>query len=221
MPTAQPVGQLSDNFSMKPILSRAFSARARSLRRVVASVFLVATTVISTGCSSLLPESTAGIQTAWATYDDARAALDRIVPYETRRSALDEAGLEPKMNPAVTILTYSDILLRFAVGSVVRPEDLDRGIRECLSSGKRCQGYSIVAKRTKRDRTGNFWLDSLGFKRETDVTGWSFNALILFVDDLVVYTVYGGQPKISEREVQRNPLGPIQSWGDQVPAIIY
>ncbi len=88
-------------------------------------------------------------------------------------------------------------------------------------SGKRCQGYSIVAKYTKRERTGNFWLDSLSFKRETDVTGWSFNALILFVDDLVVYTVYGGQPKISEHEVQRNPLGPIQSWGDQVPAIIY
>jgi hypothetical protein len=29
-----------------------------------------------------------------------------------------------------------------------------------------------------------------------------------------VYAVYGGQPTVHETEVNRNPLGPLQGWGD-------
>jgi hypothetical protein len=66
-----------------------------------------------------------------------------------------------------------------------------------------------------------FWLDSFSFKRETDMTGWRFNALVLFVGDLVVYTLHGGQPRVHEKEVTRNPLGPLQGWGQQVtPGLI-
>jgi hypothetical protein len=71
-------------------------------------------------------------------------------------------------------------------------------------------------RRTSRKRIGNFWLDSFNFYRETDVTGWSFNALVLFVDDLVVYTLHGGQPRVHDKEVTKNPLGPLQGWGQQV-----
>jgi hypothetical protein len=45
------------------------------------------------------------------------------------------------------------------------------------------------------------------------VTGWRFNALILFVDDLVVYRSWGGQPAVNEVEVTSNPLGPLQDVG--------
>ncbi len=203
---------MTDNPGMPPLPAR---LSARFVRPSV-----VCATLLLAACSSLLPDTSSRTQTGWVDYDDARVSIERIVPYETHKSTLDAAGLEPRSNPAITILTYSDILQRFAVGSVVRSEDLDRGIRECLTAGKRCHGYSIVARRTKRDRIGNFWLDSLGFRREVDVTGWSFNALILFIDDLVVYTVHGGQPNIRERELTRNPLGPLQSWGEQVPTII-
>jgi hypothetical protein len=120
----------------------------------------------------------------------------------------------------VSILSYSDVVQRFAVGSTIRPEELDPGIRQCLTAGKACTGYSIVLKRTSRKRIGNFWLDSLNFRRETDVTGWSFNALVLFVDDLVVYTLHGGQPRVHEKEMVRNPLGPLQGWGNQVVPIL-
>jgi hypothetical protein len=60
-------------------------------------------------------------------------------------------------------------------------------------------------------------MDILNFRRETDITGWTFNALILMVDSLVVYTLYGGQPRIHEQEVSRNPLGPIQ---EAVPGLV-
>ena len=89
-------------------------------------------------------------------------------------------------------------------------------MRQCLTSGKACTGYSIVVKRSTHKRIGNFWLDSFSFYRETDITGWSFNALILFVDSVVVYTLHGGPPLAHEKEVSRNPLGPLQGWSQQV-----
>ena len=59
--------------------------------------------------------------------------------------------------------------------------------------------------------------DFLNFRRETDVTGWTFNALVLLVEDRVVYTLYGGQPNVREHEVTRQPLGPLQDWGEALP----
>ena len=40
------------------------------------------------------------------------------------------------------------------------------------------------------------------------------------VDDTVVYTLYGGQPRISEKEQNRQPLGPLQGWGDFLPDLV-
>jgi hypothetical protein len=57
----------------------------------------------------------------------------------------------------------------------------------------------------------------LGFKRVTDTSGWSFNALILLVNDRAVYTLYGGQPIVREHEVAIQPLGPVQSLGNSLP----
>ena len=52
------------------------------------------------------------------------------------------------------------------------------------------------------------------------MSGWTFNALVIMVDDGVVFTVFGGQPRILEHEVIRNPLGPLQSWGEHMPSIV-
>lgn len=168
------------------------------------------------GCTSLLPRAEFATQETWHDYESAKAAIDRIVPMQSRRADLTADGIDPRSNAALTILSYSDIVQRFAVGSAIKQEELDAGIRRCLTAGKACTGYSILLRRTSRKRIGNFWLDSLNFYRETDVTGWSFNALVLFVDDTVVYTLHGGQPRVHEREATRNPLGPLQGWGQQV-----
>jgi hypothetical protein len=114
-----------------------------------------------------------------------------------------------------------DIILRFPLGGAVPQENLDRGLRECLNAGKACYGYAIVARDTRRDRTANFWLDSLRFYRQVDISGWSFNATILLIDDLVVYTLYGGQPIVREQDASTQPLGPLQGWGDTLPALIH
>ena len=171
------------------------------------------------GCAGLLPRSEIATQETWKDYGEAQAAIEAILPMQTRRADLAGQGIDPRANAAITILTFSDVLQRFA--GAVRHEELDSGVRQCLAAGKACTGYSIVVRRTTSRRIGNFWLDSFSFKRERDVTGWSFNALVLFVDDVVVYTLHGGQPRLHEKEITRNPLGPLQGWGQQVnPALI-
>lgn len=70
-----------------------------------------------------------------------------------------------------------------------------------------CKGYEIemVQRSTKRKRYGNFWADLLNFKRKVEVAGWSFNAVILVKNNVVIYTLTGGQPAISELEENENP----------------
>jgi len=166
------------------------------------------------GCASLLPSADIATQQAWGDFEEARAAIERIVPQTTTRAELSAAGIDPLLNASVTILGLPDVMQRFSVGSAVEAQDLDSGIRECLAAGNNCTGYAIFVRHNARKRIGNFWLDLLNFRRETDITGWSFNALILFVGETVVYMVHGGQPRIHEKEVSRNPLGPLQGAGE-------
>ena len=46
------------------------------------------------------------------------------------------------------------------------------------------------------------------------------DALLIFVDDLLVYELVGGQPRNNETEVGRNRLGPLQGWGEQALGLI-
>lgn len=115
------------------------------------------------------------------------------------------------------MLHFGDVLQRFSAAALIRPDDVDRGIRDCLHAGKQCSAYAISVKKVNRNRVGNFWVDSLNFKRETVTIGWGVDALLVFVDDLLVYQLVGGQPTISEYEQVRNPLGPLQGWGGMAP----
>ena len=169
-----------------------------------------------TGCAWLLPSTDTATQESWDSFEEAKAAIERIVPHQTLRADLKAARIDPYLNPGVTILNFAEVAQRFSLGSAVNPDELEPGIRECLVSGKTCSGYSIVVRKTERKRSGNFWLDMFSFRREVDVTGWTFNALILLVGDTVVYTLHSGQPKFHEREVSRNPLGPLQGIGEGI-----
>jgi len=167
-------------------------------------------------CADLLPKAHTEVTSPWRSFDEARGAIERIEPHRTTAADLSAQGLDPS-SPNVQLLTYSDIVLRFPIGSGIGVDHLDTGLRECLEAGKACRGYAISARDVRRERVGNYWQDAFGFKRVVDVSGWSFNALILLVSDRVVYTLYGGQPNLREQEVTRQPLGPLQEWGDGVP----
>ena len=174
---------------------------------------------LAAGCSELLPKSQAEVRSEWNSFDEARVAIERIVPGKSSGADLKAAGIDPYASPNVQLLTFSDIALRFPINTLPAGA-ADAGLRECFAAGRNCIGYSINVREVKRDRVGPFWQDALGFRRVTDVSGWSFNALVLLVDDRVVYTLYGGQPNLREQEVARQPLGPIQNFGDSVGNLV-
>ena len=181
----------------------------------LATLFLLAGALA--GCSGLLPRAQSEVSSPWGSFEEAQAAIDRIVPEKTSAADLRDQGIDPFTSPNVQLLSYSDVLLRFPIMGTFAQDRLDRGLRSCLDAGKACTGYAITVRETKRDHTGGFWSDALGFKRVIVSTGWSFTALILLVDNRVVYTLYGGQPVVREQEITRQPLGPLQNWGDSLP----
>ena len=167
------------------------------------------------GCADLLPRTHAEVRSPWASFEEAQKAVERVQAGRTTSAELRAAGIDPFASPNVQLLSYSDVLLRFPIAGGL--DHLDEGLSVCLRAGKTCTGYAINVRDMKRDRVGPFWPDALGFRREVEVTGWSFNALLLLVDDRVVYTLYGGQPKVREHELAKQPLGPLQNLGDLVP----
>lgn len=187
--------------------------RTKALR---AGVALLATCGLA-GCAALLPTARSEIASPWRTFEQAKAAIELIEPNRTTVADLRAAGIDPYASPNVQLLSYSDILLRFPMNASAANGTLDGGLRECLESGKSCTGYSIVVHDVKRDHIGSFWLDTLGFKRVVETTGWQFNALVLLVGERVVYTLYGGQPQLREQEQTRQPLGPVQNLGGSIP----
>jgi hypothetical protein len=168
------------------------------------------------GCTGLLPKSKEATASPWQTYRDAQHTFDRIVPGKTTSVQLRELMVDPETMPNLAILNYSDVLRRFMLNQSVTLSDLDHGVQECVMARTVCRGYEINQRLVKKQRNGSFWLDLLGFKRETHTEGWRFNGLILLKDDVVIYKLTGGQPVIQESEHTQNPLGPVQSIGSKL-----
>ncbi|MCX7241635.1 MAG: hypothetical protein NTU86_14475 [Burkholderiales bacterium] len=164
------------------------------------------------GCSFLLPKSHTESPT-FQNFDAACAAIESLVPQKSNLTSLTAMGLDPIKQPNTLILTPSDIVRRVVSGSVVSKEDLEPGILTCLAARDACRGWEINVSSISKERTGNFLADFINFSRRTETRGWRFNALILLVDDVVVYRAWGGQPVVNETEVQTNPLGPLQDSG--------
>jgi len=180
----------------------------------------LAAALLLAGCADLLPKSQSEVRGLWGSYEEAQAALRRVVPYQTTAADLSALGIDPFRAENVRLLTFSDIALRFPLGGGFSVDRLDPGLRECLEAGTRCEGYAIATRQVHRDRVGDFWLDALNFRRTVDVRGWSFNALLLLVEGRVVYVLHGGEPAIREQEVTRQPLGPFQGWGESLPGLL-
>jgi hypothetical protein len=175
-------------------------------------VAALTTAGLLSGCASLLPKSQTESPT-FQTFDEARKSVESLVPYSSDKNTLISMGLDPIKQPNTLILAYADVVRRIASGGVISKEDLDPGMRTCLNARDACRGWELNVARITKARTGGFFSDFFNFKRRTETTGWRFNALILMVNDQVVYRAWGGQPEINEVELQTNPLGPFQDMG--------
>lgn len=185
-------------------------------QRIVHLGCALALTLLMGGCSSMLPKSLSESPT-FQNFDDARKAIESLEPKKSDVTTLAGIGISPAKQPNTLILTHADIVRKVVNGSVLTREDLDPGIVTCLDARDACRGWEVNVARIAKARTGNFWADFLNFKRRTETTGWRFNALILMVNDVVVYRAWGGQPVVNEVDVNTNPLGPFQDMG---PAVV-
>lgn len=157
------------------------------------------------------------VSTPFQSFDEARQAIDGLIPMKSDVAKLTQLGIDPAKQPNIAILTHADIVRRFVTSSVLKREDLDPGVLACLEARDACRGWDISAARILKARTGNFFADFINFSRRSETTGWRFNALVLLVNNVVVYRAWGGQPNVNEIEINTNPLGPLQEMG---PALI-
>lgn len=187
------------------------------MQRVLTKTLLAGLLFAATGCSSLLPDARQETQTPWHSYAEAQAMFDSIMPGKTTLTELNALGVDPEKTTNVALLSHTDLLRRLAPSTSFNIGLLDPGLQQCMSAQAGCFAYEIEQISLQRNRYGNFWLDFLNFKRQIDVSGWQFDAVVVIKKDTVVYKAWSGKPKVHQLENERNPLGPLQGLG---PALI-
>lgn len=183
------------------------------MRSVLHKRFFLCLLSILAGCESLLPEGKLETKTPWDSYAAGQAMFAKIVPGKTTMADLKALDIEPDKTPNVAMLGHADLLRRLVAASSIDITRIDPGLQVCVSVASSCVAYEIVQTHTDRKRIGGFWVDFLNFKRQVDVTGWQFDALIVVKGNLVVYKLWSGNPNIHQLENDRNPLGPLQGMG--------
>src|ERR671930_168995 len=160
----------------------------------------VALLALVAGCSSLLPKSKEVTASPWQSYQDAQETFDKIIPGKTTIAELRQMSLDPARNANIAILNYADVMRKFMLNQSFSINDLDNGVRECVTAKVACRGFKINQSQVHRQRQGNVVLDVLGFQREKHT---------------------GGQPAIQQTEENQNPLGPVQAIGSRVTGISF
>jgi len=172
--------------------------------------FIVLACAALAACSSLLPRGSNVTPEGFASFEEGRAAAERIEALKTATSDLRGLGFDPVEGDNVTLIPYPDIVGRLAPNSAVPYDKLDAGIRQCIEAQSSCRGYLFHFERQNHVREGSFVLDFLNVRRTTHTTGWWFDALIVVTDGTVLFRNYAGQANTQKVEKQVNPLGPLQ-----------
>lgn len=166
--------------------------------------------LILNGCGSLLPSTKQVKRSPGDNFDDVKTAFDKVTPYKTTKEELKALGFDPFATPNIKILTYLDVMNRFLPNPSIRKEDLDTGIQRCIEVKASCHALEIRPGIITSNRYGNVLLDLFNFRRKTKEAGWTFEGLLVLVNDVVVYKLWGGDPCIDSTIDKKNPLGPLQ-----------
>lgn len=173
-------------------------------------LLVTAMAFLQVGCKSMSAKGRAKVETKWKTFDAAKHDFDHIKPNETMTEDLVYLGFHPCGNPNVRVLTYLEVMNRFVPNSSVKMEDVPQPVRDFIAAQEKGCAYEVEVIDERSKRYGNLLLDVLSFDRKTCYQGWNFKALVLVKDDVVVYTMWSGQPKTERHERKVRPLGPVQ-----------
>ena len=114
------------------------------------------------------------------------------------------------------ILSYLGVIERFMPRDSIGFDKLDPAVQSCIEARDRCTAYVFRPGQLHQERTGEFFLDLLGFERTTVNTGWSAEVVFLVQDGRVAYKVMSGKPNIDTTHDLVQPLGPLQDIGNTV-----
>jgi hypothetical protein len=128
-------------------------------------------------------------------------------------------GFDPYKTANMQVLNEAQVVSAVLPSPLQERATIPHGILDCMQMQQACVGYQMEPSNLVQKRMGNFFLDFLNFKRHTLSTGWKFSALIVVIDDKVVYKQWSGLPKIETTEVRTNPLGPLQSMGETLKVL--
>jgi len=187
----------------------------RNYKRINQISIVVALVWLFTGCSSLLPSGETVKKSPWKLFDEAKASFDKIIINQTTNDELVQLGFDPHSTPNIAILSYLDVRRLFDY-ELDRNEFYHEGVNLCVKARESCRGYDVEIEDIHKKRIGNFWLDLFVMKREEQTTGWRFRALILLVEEKVVYKLWSGNPMLDETKAKKNPLGPLQEMGSSL-----
>ncbi|WP_147321329.1 hypothetical protein [Rhodoferax lacus] len=177
-------------------------------------VSLASALVLLGGCSHLLPRAEQEVINPWKDFAEALASYDKIVPYATHIEAVRELGFAPNHSANTQVLNQAQVVNAVLPSPLQGRMNPPQGIVDCIKAQEACTGYLMEPSKITQTRVGSFFLDFLNFKRNTVTSGWRFSALVVVVDDVVVYKQWSGEPKIESTELRINPLGPLQSMGE-------
>jgi hypothetical protein len=165
-----------------------------------------------TACT-VLPSVKSTTRSPWSDFSEAQTSYEKITPGRTTIADLEEMGFDPLHTPNVRRVNYVEILQYFLPNDSLGISDLNPELRRCLDLDEECYAYEVTPGQTFSKRHGNAVLDVLGIRRRTTTKGWKFTALVVIRREVVVYKIWGGEPKIRREEDSKKPLGPLQEMG--------
>lgn len=183
--------------------------RSRWNMRLWMRVSSLASLVLLTACASVLPTETTRAKYPWETFSDVTKAYESVEIGKTGIDELKVKGFDPESTANMMILSYLDVVNRFS--PILEKADLPDGVQACIKAKEHCVAYVATPANIKRKRIGNVAMDLFGFKQETKVTGWRFEAVFVMVNGVVSYKLWNGTPEIEEYNKKTSPLGPAQS----------
>ncbi len=182
-------------------------------------LWLAATVCGLCACSAMLPDARQDVISPWADFDSAKSSFDQIIPFQTGMETVRKLGFDPYKTANMQVLNQAQVVSAVLPSPLQERSTIPQGIRDCMQVQQDCVGYLMEPGKIDQKRLGNFLLDFLNFKRNTLTTGWKFSALIVVIDNKVVYKQWTGQPKIESTDLRTNPLGPLQSMGETLKAL--
>jgi hypothetical protein len=172
-------------------------------------------TLVLVGCGGLglLPRKADIKNTNFRSYSAVEVAFQTISPGATRVTDLGQMGFDAAESPNVEVISYLGVIERFMPRDSIKFDQLDPAVQSCIEARESCSAYIFKPERIHEERTGNWFLDILGFERETVSYGWSAEVMLLAQNGRVVYKVMDGKPRINNYHDDVQPLGPFQDLG--------